>query len=85
VPNLKSSKKQMRQAAKRRIVNRVQRSSVRTALKKVRQATNAQQAEAAFRAAERELDRAARKGLVNKNTAARNKQRLRKLIAKLAS
>jgi small subunit ribosomal protein S20 len=84
VPTIKSTKKRMRQSAKRRVQNRTQRATVRTAVKRVRQAETAEQAELAFHDAERQLDRAARKGLVPKNTAARQKQRLRKMIQRKA-
>lgn len=70
----------MRQSSRRRQVNRVQRSELRTAVKKVRQATTGDEAQAAFQEAERLLDRAARKGLIAKNMAARNKQRLHKAM-----
>jgi small subunit ribosomal protein S20 len=66
----------MRQNARRRTTNRVQRAAVRTAVKQVRQAKSAEEAEAAFKKAERLLDRAARKNLIPRNTAARNKRRL---------
>ena len=76
MPNIRGSKKRMRQNAKRRSTNRVQRAAVRTAMKRVRQAKSNEEAEAAFKTAERLLDRAARKNLIRKNTAARNKRRL---------
>jgi small subunit ribosomal protein S20 len=71
----------MRQAARRRVANRAQRSAVRTAVKRVRGAATRQEAARAFRIAERLLDRAARKGLIKKNAANRNKQRLAKVVA----
>ena len=85
MPTIKSSKKRMRQAAKHRTHNRSQRAAVRTAVKRVRQAETAEQAQAAFREAERQLDRAARKGLVGKNTAARGKRRLHKQASRKGS
>lgn len=85
MPNIKSTKKRMRQAAKNRTLNRSQRAAVRTAVKHVRQAETAEQADAAYREAERQLDRAARKGLVGKNTAARGKRRLHKLVSRKRS
>jgi small subunit ribosomal protein S20 len=82
VPNIQSAKKRMRQALRHRARNRQQRSAVRTATKKVRQAANAEEAAAAYRDAEQLLDRAARKHLVHRNNAARHKRRLKKLVAK---
>lgn len=81
MPNIASAKKRMRQAERRRARNRAQRTLVRTGIKRVRGATTAEEAQAAFRDAERLLDRAARKGLIARNNAARNKRRLYKLVA----
>lgn len=76
MPNIRSAKKRMRQTIKRRAQNRVHRAALRTALKRVRSAESANDAAGAFAAAERLLDRAARKGLIAKNKAARQKHRL---------
>ena len=76
MPNIQSAKKRMRQAEKRRAKNRQERTRLRSAVKKVRQAGTAEEALGAFRAAERLLDRAARKHLIAKNNAARTKRRL---------
>src|SRR2546422_7396296 len=66
----------MRQGRARQIRNRAQSSALRTALKRVRAATTAEQAGAAYRVAARLLDRAARKNLIHHNNAARHKSRL---------
>jgi len=79
VPNTRSAKKRMRQAIRRNARNRVARSTLRTAIKRVRNAAP-DTAEAAYRTAERLLDRAAHKGLLHKNAAARSKRRLRRII-----
>jgi small subunit ribosomal protein S20 len=71
----------MRQAAKRRERNRQQRRRLRSAIKNVRTASSAEAAQEAFRNAERLLDRAAQKGLISKNAAARSKHRLSKVMA----
>lgn len=81
MPNIRSAKKRMRQAVKRRARNQTQRSAMRTAVKRVRTAATAEEAQAAFRKAEELLDRAARKNLIHRNAAARQKSRLRKAIA----
>jgi len=73
MPKIKSAKKAMRQARSRTIRNKTQRSSLRTALKHVRAAATADAAATAYALAARVLDRAARKGLINKNIAARQK------------
>ena len=80
MPQIKSAKKAMRQARRHTIVNRAQRSALRTAVKRVRSAPTKQEATQAYAAAVRLLDRAARKGLIHKNNAARNKSRLAKFV-----
>ncbi|MBI1967172.1 MAG: 30S ribosomal protein S20 [Gemmatimonadetes bacterium] len=76
MPKIKSAKKAMRQARSRAVLNRAQRSALRTALKRVRAAETAVAAAQAYTAAARLLDRAARKGLIHLNNAARHKSRL---------
>jgi small subunit ribosomal protein S20 len=83
MPKIKSAKKAMRQARARTERNRAQRSSLRTALKRVRAAATADAATAAYALAARVLDQAARKGLIHKNNAARQKSRLAALVKKL--
>lgn len=75
MPNLASSKKDMRKSRARAVRNRAQRSALRTALKKAKAPVADATAQAA---AVTLLDRAARKGLVHKNTAARLKSRMAK-------
>ena len=83
MPKIKSAKKAMRQARSRYERNRTQRSALRTAVKHVRAAATAQTATAAYTIAVRLLDRAARKGLIHKNNAARHKSRLAAMVKKL--
>jgi len=85
VPKIKSAKKAMRQARSRTIRNRAQRSALRTAVKHVRVATTPAAATEAYVIAARLLDRAARKGLIHRNNAARHKSRLAALLKKLQS
>jgi small subunit ribosomal protein S20 len=80
VPRIQSAKKAMRQSRRHAIVNRAQRSALRTALKRVRAAGTKQEATQAYATAVQLLDRAARKGLIHKNNAARNKSRLAKYV-----
>ena len=84
MPRIESAKKAMRQGRARYERNRAQRSALRTALKRVRAAATAEQAAKAFRAATQLLDRAARKGLIHGNNAARHKSRLAAVVQKLA-
>jgi len=85
VPKIKSAKKAMRQARSRTVRNRAQRSALRTAVKRVRAAATADAAAQAYLIAARLLDRAARKGLIHKNNAARHKSRLAAMLKKLAA
>ena len=73
MPNIPSARKNMRKSRAATIRNRAQRSALRTALKKAR-AEDAGDPER-LRAVQL-LDRAARKGLIHRNTAARYKSRL---------
>ncbi len=77
--NLKSQIKRNRQNEKRRVRNRVVRGSARTALRKAHLAIengDKEEAQAAAMVATKELDRAASKGIIHKNKAARQKSRL---------
>ena len=80
MPRIKSAKKAMRQAKTRTIHNRGQRSALRTALKRVRTAETPAAAAQAYTVAARLLDRAARRGIVHPNNAARHKSRLAKYV-----
>lgn len=81
MPKIRSAKKRMRQARRHTVRNRGQRSALRTALRRVRAARTAEEAGKALLAAERLLDRAARKRLIHPNAAARQKSRLHKLAS----
>lgn len=87
MPNSENAKKALRQSEKRRLLNRDQRSALRTAVKKVRKAAtegDTDAAQTAFRHAVKKLDQAAAKNLIHKNTAARTKSRLSHLLKKQA-
>ena len=75
MPNIASAKKNMRKSRAAMARNRAQRSALRTALKKAHGATIAGED---VTSAVSLLDRAARKGLIHKNTAARHKSRMAK-------
>ncbi|MCB1555059.1 MAG: 30S ribosomal protein S20 [Xanthomonadales bacterium] len=77
--NIKSAKKRAKQTIVRNARNVAQRSMLRTAVKKVLKALDANDAAAAteaFNAAQPILDRFAARGLIHKNKAARHKSRL---------
>ena len=73
MPNIASAKKDMRKTRAATARNRAQRSALRTALKKAK--TPSATAEERLTAVSL-LDRAARKGLIHANAAARHKSRL---------
>ena len=77
--NIKSAKKRAKQAVVRNARNAGQRSMLRTAVKKVLKALEANDAagaNAAFAVAQPILDRFSARGLIHKNKAARHKSRL---------
>lgn len=83
MPNTKSAKKRLRQDLERRERNRAAKSSVKTQIKKVISALRDGKidvAETEYRAAASHLDRAAGKGVIHKNNAARRKSRLQAVI-----
>jgi small subunit ribosomal protein S20 len=85
MPNNASAEKRMRQEQKRRAHNRMVKSIVKTNVTKARQAiTSGVDSEAAVRAAVSELDKAAKKGVIHRNNAARRKSRLMKQLNTLA-
>jgi small subunit ribosomal protein S20 len=75
MPNIQSAKKNMRKARAATARNRAQRSALRTALKKAKAPTSTAEDRLA---AVSLLDRAARKGLIHRNAAARQKSHLAK-------
>lgn len=88
MPNIQSAKKRLRQNLKRREINRTRSSRVRTYVRKVEEAIASGDhsvAAAALQAAQPELMRGARKGLMHRNTAARKISRLARRVAALKS
>lgn len=87
MPNHKSAEKRVRQNEKRREVNRRNRSSLRTQIKKLRSALTA-----GDKAQSQELliptialiDKSVNKGVLHRNTAARYKSRLTSHVNELA-
>ena len=73
MPNIASAKKNLRKSQAAAIRNRAQRSELRTALKRAKSGDASAEAR---QTAVRLLDRAARKGLIHRNTAARHKSKL---------
>ncbi len=73
MPNIASAKKNMRKSRAATVRNRAQRSTLRTAVKKAKaEAASPEERLIAVKL----LDRAARKGLIHANAAARQKSKL---------
>jgi len=81
--NTKSALKAVRSSARKAEQNRPIKSSVRTAVNKARRllATGDTSAAEAVKAAAQALDKAAQKGVIHSNNAARKKSRLMKRLA----
>ena len=77
MPNLPSAKKRLRQSVKRQLRNQIAKTRIKTETKKaIAGETNV---------AVSVIDRAASKGIIHKNAAARKKSRLAKKLAAPAS
>lgn len=79
MPNIKSTKKRLRQSEARRLHNKSIKSRLRNSCRKVREAVDAgdiEKAEELYRVSSRLLDRAGARNLIHKNAASRTKSRL---------
>ncbi|TKK89063.1 30S ribosomal protein S20 [Herbidospora galbida] len=86
--NIKSQIKRNRQNEKARQRNKAVKSSLKTAVRKFREAAesgDAAAASAAMQAASRQLDKAVSKGVIHKNQAANRKSAIAKRAAALAA
>lgn len=85
--NIKSAIKRNRQNEKRRLRNKAVRSEMRTRTKSAVSAveSGADDRDEQVRQAMKEIDVAARKGVIHKNEAARRKSRLAKKVAAVGS
>ncbi|TPL15041.1 30S ribosomal protein S20 [Mesorhizobium sp. B2-4-11] len=86
--NTSSAKKATRKIVRRAAINKNRRSRVRTYVRQVEEALTSGDkaaAQAAFEAAEPELMRAATKGVIHKNTAARKVSRLAQRLKVLSA
>ncbi|MEU0567059.1 30S ribosomal protein S20 [Nonomuraea sp. NPDC005983] len=85
--NIKSQIKRNKQNEKARQRNKAVKSSLKTAVRKFREAAeqgDVEQATALQRAAARQLDKAASKGVIHKNQAANRKSAIAKQVSALA-
>ncbi|MCB9078396.1 MAG: 30S ribosomal protein S20 [Anaerolineaceae bacterium] len=81
--NIKSAIKRAKQSEKRRTQNRLYRTTARTYVKRTRSQINSgdvETAEETLKQAIKALDKAAQKGIIHKNNAARRKSRLVKAL-----
>ncbi|MDT0557009.1 30S ribosomal protein S20 [Ichthyenterobacterium sp. W332] len=81
--NHKSALKRIRSNEKRRILNRYQHKTTRNAIKKLRELTNAKEAQKMFPSVVAMIDKLAKKNVIHTNKAANLKSGLAKHIASL--
>lgn len=87
MPNTSSAKKAMRQSRRRQTINLRTKSKYKTAVKTTRKQVAGGDAAAAnesLKKAMSAIDKAVKKNVLHKNTAARRKSRLAKAISKLS-
>ncbi len=83
MPNIKSAEKRVRQNVKRELRNRRNKSMLKTSIRRFEeslQSGDMEEAKVKLSAAVRQIDRAAARGVVHKNTAARKKSRLSRVL-----
>lgn len=82
MPNLKNAKKALRQAQKRTERNLLVKTAYKKAVKEVQKAVEAGSPDASeqLRLAQKKLDKAAKRGILKKNTASRKLSRLSKKV-----
>ena len=85
--NTSSARKATRKIARRTVINKARRSTLRSSVRKIEEAIasgDRAAAQAAFKEAEPVIMRAAQRGVVHKNNASRKVSRIAHRIAKLA-
>ena len=88
MPIKKAAKKYMRVTAKNTVRNKIVTGTVKSAIKKTREAVSAgnmSEAQEWLKKASKSLDKAAQKKIIKKNTAARKKSRLNAFVKKAAT
>ena len=85
MPNIKSAKKRMELSRAANARNRAERSKIKTAIRRVREAEDLETAQTRLRDAVALLDRASTKHLLPANRAARLKGQLAKKVNELAT
>jgi small subunit ribosomal protein S20 len=82
MPNKPAARKALRQTKKHVVQNEIRRSAFKTAIKNVLKAKSSEEAKKLISAAQKALDKAAKSGVIKKNTASR---RLSRLMSKINS
>ena len=82
MPNTRSAKKNLRKSEKRRLSNQSVKSALKTYVRSAKQSAGQENAEEKLRNAVKMLDKAAERGIIHKNQAARRKSRLAKAVDK---
>ena len=88
MPNIKSAKKRVKTIATKTLQNKMFRTALKTDIKKYETALAAgdkASAEVAYKAAIKKVDKAAAKGILHKNTAARKKSSFTTKLNKLGA
>ncbi len=80
MPNIQSAKKELRKIKKRIVLNKLRRETFKDSIKKAIKTPSVD----AIKAAQKALDKAAKSGVIKKNTAARKLSRLMKRLKKAA-
>ena len=85
MPHHKSAKKRVKTNLKANLRNRKYRSRMRTAIRKINEASDVETAQSDLKITNRLLDKLASKGIIHRNTAARRKSRLSKVVSNLSA
>ena len=87
MPNIKSSKKSVKQDTKAKVANNVYTAKVKNSIKKIEKAIEAKDKELAnteLKTLISNIDKACSKGLIKKNTCDRQKSRLNKKVKEMS-
>ena len=85
MPNIKSSVKDVKKSRENRLRNQSTKSAMKTYVKKTKAAAGKPEAAELARQTTSVIDKAAERGIIHKNAAARRKSRLMKAVNKAAS
>ncbi len=81
--NHKSALKRIRANEKRKLLNRYQFKTTRTFIKKLKSATEKEEAQELYKKVSSMLDKLAKKNIIHKNKAANQKSKLSKFVSQL--